>query len=81
VKTIKEYVHRHSIENLGFGKIIAKEGDLCTIRIGTRVITANFADGIIGQTVSLQYPDGDISKGYIVTSAPVIIGEGGIVEI
>jgi len=80
-KTIKEYVHKHSIENLGFGKIIAKTGNLCTIRIGTREITTNFADGMVGQAVSIQYPDGDPSKGYVVTSAPVILGEGGNIEV
>ncbi len=79
--TIKEYVHRHSIDNVGQGKIIAKNGDLCTIRIGTREITANFPGGTVGQTVSLQYPDGDVSKGYVVTSAPVILGEGGNIEV
>ena len=79
--TVKSYIHQHSIENLGFGKIIAKIGNLCTIRIGTREITANFAAGAVGQTVSLQYPDGDPSKGYVITAAPVILGEGGNVEI
>ncbi len=79
--TIKGYVRRYSINNAALGKIIAKAGNLCTIRIGSREITANYQAGTIGQTVSLQYPDGDVSKGYVITSAPVILGEGGNVEI
>ena len=79
--TIKGYIHRYSINNVRLGKIINKVGHLCAIKIGTRTISANFAAGTIGQTVSIQCPDGDDSKGYVVTSAPVILGEGGNVEI
>lgn len=81
MNTIKEYVQKHSINTLKLGTITAKVNDVCTVRVGIRDMEATFAAGKVGEVVSIQCPDGEDSKSYIVGSIDIGFGTGGNVAI
>lgn len=79
---IQELIHDHSIDNLRTGEVISKDGTTYVVRVGTTQITCQFSGtASVGQYVTLECQDGDMTKGYILTTAPIGIGEGETVEI
>jgi hypothetical protein len=79
---IQDLIRSHSIDNLRVGTVISKDGTTHVVRIGTTEIIYQFSGSAnVGQLVTLECPDGDLTKAYILAAAPIGIGEGGMVEI
>lgn len=82
VEKIQNIIRGYSINNLRVGKIISKEDTTYVVRIGTAEVTCEFSGtAYVGQIVTLEAPDGDLNKAYILEAAPVGIGEGETVAI
>ncbi|MBN1254012.1 MAG: hypothetical protein JXA50_01895 [Deltaproteobacteria bacterium] len=80
--SLGSYIRGQSINNLRLGKIIAKEGTTHTVRIGSAQITCHYSGSAsVGQHVTLECHDGDLTKSYILATAPIGIAEGGNVAI
>lgn len=79
---IQDLIRGHSIDNLRSGKIIAKDDQKHTVRVGTTELTFYYAGAAsVGDIVILECPDGDLNKGYILEASPLIMGEGTTCEI
>jgi hypothetical protein len=82
MKGLKELIHDHSVDNLRIGKIISKDETAFVVRIGDTEVTCSYTgSAYVGQIVAMECPDGDLTKAYILSTAPIGIGEGETVAI
>jgi hypothetical protein len=80
--TVQKYIKEHSIDNIQYGKVTARDENIVTVQVGIVERTCFFSGSAnVGQIVALQCPDGDFSKACILGTFPAGYGEGGNIEI
>jgi hypothetical protein len=78
----KDFIKFNSIDNLRLGKITSRVGQWYGVRVGFATLTLRFTgEASVGDVVTLECPDGDLNKGHIVETSPLVLGDGGIIEV
>lgn len=78
----KRLINRHSINNLRIGEVLSRSDQWLTVRVGQAKRTLRFSgSAAAGDVVTLECPEGDLNKGHVVEVSPLILGDGGIIEV
>jgi hypothetical protein len=79
MRELERVIHESSIDNLRVGTVVSCDHTRYSVRIGTATVVCYAAAGlaVVGQTVTLECPEGDLTKAHLVARAPLVLAEGG----